>query len=221
MNLGVAHRVDPVFRLVPAPRTNYRQNGSKDFSCCILNFADNSVVLFPTSAVRVSTPHTGESTLAYAQYDAASQVTLLSDVLKNELRLETNSDWNVKIRILADETMDCKGCSAFTLESLHTGEKFVIKDALVVPLFSDDVRTLLHSVDFSTLEHFNCIDILIGQSDKQLLIILEECEGAIPAEPCYVLTGLGPTSGRGKVPSAIPGSLSALRVQVDSYKDSA
>ena len=65
MNLGAADRVDPVSRPLPAPRTNYRQNGSQDFTCRKLNFADNGVVLLRTSAVRVINPHTGESTLAW------------------------------------------------------------------------------------------------------------------------------------------------------------
>ena len=62
-----------------------------------------------TSAVKVMHPHTGESTLAYAQHNTASQVTLTPNALKNELGLETNSDPNIKIPTLADETVDCKG----------------------------------------------------------------------------------------------------------------
>ena len=232
MNLGAADRVDPVSRPVPAPRTNYRQNGSQDFTCRKLNFADNGVVLLRTSAVRIINPHTGESTLAYAQHDTASQVTLISVALKTELGLETNSDPNVKIRTLADETVDCEGRTAFKLESLHTGEKFVIENALVVPQFSDDVSTLPHSVDVTKLKHFQSthvpvapdrkrIDVLIGQSDKQLLTVLEEREGASPEEPNYVLTRLGPIASGGQVPAVISGSLSALRVRVDSYEDAA
>ena len=195
-----------------------------------LIFADNGVVLLRTSAVRVINPHTGESTLAYTQHDTASQVTLISDALKTELGLETNSDPNVKIRTLADETVDCNGRTAFKLESLHTGEKFVIENALVVPQFSDDVGTLPHSVDVTKLKHFQGthvsvapdrkrIDVLIGQSDKQLLTVLEEREGASPEEPNYVLTRLGPIASGGQVPAVISGSLSAVRV--DSYVDAA
>ena len=170
--------------------------------------------------------------MAYAQHDTASQVTLISDALKTELGLETNSDPNVKIRTLADETVACKGRTAFKLESLHTGEKFVIENALVVPQFSDDVSTLPHSVDVTKLKHFQGthdpvapdrkrIDVLIGQSDKQLLTVLEEREGASPEEPNYVLTRLGPIASGGQVPAVISGSLSALRVRVDSYEDAA
>ena len=112
------------------------------------------MVLFRTSAVRVINPNTGKSTSAYAQHDTASQVTLIFDTSKNELGLETNSDPNVKIRALSDETVDCKGRTAFKLELLHTGEKFVTENALVVPQFSDDVSTLPHSVDVTELKHF-------------------------------------------------------------------
>ena len=166
------------------------------------------MVLLRTSAVRVINPNTGKSTLAYTQHDTASQVMLISDALKTELGLETNSDPNVKIRTLSDETVDCKGRTAFKLESLHTGEKFVIENALVVPQFSDDDSTLPHSVDVTELKHFqgmhvpvapNCnrIDVLIGQSDKLLLTVLEEREGASSEEPNYVLTRLGPIASGG------------------------
>ena len=229
VNLGAADRVDQVSRPIPAPRTNCRV--SQDYTCRKLNSVDNGVVLLRTSAVRVINPNTGKSTLAYAQHDTASQVTLISDALKTELGLETNSDPNVKIRTISDETVDCKGRTAFKLESLHTGEKFVIENALVVPQFSDDDSTLPHSVDVTELKHFqgthvpvaperNRINVLIGQSDKLLLTVLEEREGASPEEPNYVLTRLGPIASGGRV-SASSGSLSALRVQVESYEDAA
>ena len=110
-------------------RTNYQQNGSQDFTCRKLNSSDNSIAMLHTSALKVINPHTGESTLAYSQQNTASQVTLTSNALKNELGLETNSDPNIKIRTLADETVDCKGRTAFILESLHARENFVIEDA--------------------------------------------------------------------------------------------
>ena len=104
---------------------------------------------------------------------------------------------------MADETVDYKGRTPLKLEPLYTGNKFVFTDALVVPQFSDDVRTLPHSVDVSALEHFKGtsvpvaldrkrIYVLIGQSVKELLIVLEKGEGASPEEPTYVLTRLGP-----------------------------
>ena len=58
------------------------------------------------------------------------------------------------------------------------------------------------------------IDILIGQSDKTLLAVLYECEGADPEESNYVLTRLGPVASDGRVSSAAhKSSLSTLRVQ--------
>ena len=176
------------------------------------------MVLLRTSAVRVINPNTGKSTLAYAQHETASQVALISDVLKNELGLETNSNLKVKICTLSNVTVDCKGRTAFKLKSLHTGEKFIIKNALVVPHFSDNVSTLPHSVDATELKHFqgthvpvaperNRIDDLIGQSDKLLLTVLEEQAGASPEELNYILTRLGPIASGGRV-SASSGSLS-------------
>ena len=62
------------------------------------------------------------------------------------------------------------------------------------------------------------IDVLIGQSDKQLLTVLKEREGASPEEPNYVLTRFELIASAGQVPDVISGSLSGLRVQVDSYE---
>ena len=55
------------------------------------------------------------------------------------------------------------------------------------------------------------IDIVIGQSDKLLLTVLEKREGASPEESNYVLTRLWPIASGGRV-SATSGSLSTLRV---------
>ena len=79
------------------------------YTCRKLKSDDNGVVLLRTSAVRVINPNTGKSTLAYVQHDTASQVTLISDALKDKPGLETNFDLNVKIRTLSDETVDRKG----------------------------------------------------------------------------------------------------------------
>ena len=72
-----------------------------------------------------------------------------------------------------------------------------------MPEFVDDECVLPHSVDTSGLEHFygvniptlpykRCIDILIGQTDKFLLTVLEEREEIRPEDPNYVFTHLGP-----------------------------
>ena len=59
MNVGAADRVDPVSRPVSTPRTNTDKTEVKNFTCRNLSFADNSVVLLCTSAVRVINPHVG------------------------------------------------------------------------------------------------------------------------------------------------------------------
>ena len=48
---------------------------------------DFNGALLRTSAVRVVYPQTGKSTLAFAQHDAGSQATLISERLKTELGL--------------------------------------------------------------------------------------------------------------------------------------
>ena len=180
----------------------------------ISNQGDDSrkVVLLRTSAVRVINPVTGKSTLAYAQHDTASQATLISDRLKNELDLKTMSDPTVTIKTLSDQTAITEGRTDFCLESLSTGEEFSVKNALVVPNFSDDESVLPHSVDIAGLDNFHnveiptipgrkSIDVLIGQTDKNLLTVLHESENVDPDKPNYVLTKLGPIASGGRVPA--------------------
>ena len=50
----------------------------------------SSTILLRTSAVKVVNPRTGKATHAYAQHDTASQATLISESLKNELGLGTD-----------------------------------------------------------------------------------------------------------------------------------
>ena len=150
---------------------------------------ENSIILLRTSAVKIANPLTGKSTLAYAQHDTASQATLISDDLKSELGLKVTPDPAVSLRTFADLPVASGGRTNFKLESLHSGEEFKVRNALVVPKFSDDVNTLPHAVDTTTLKHFQGVhilvapgrahvDVLIDQADKSLLAVLEKREGA-------------------------------------------
>ena len=89
---------------------------------------------------------------------------------------------------------------------------YSINDALVVPDFLGDEGSLphvvkvshsnhFHGVDIPTLPQRDKIDILIGQTDKELLAVLEEREGLTPDEPNLVLTRLGPIASGGRVSS--------------------
>ena len=109
----------------------------------------------------------------------------------------------VTIRTLADEKITNSGRTNFNLESLHNGEKYHISNAYAVPKFCDEKDTLSHTGDITTLEHFDgvdtpvapnreCADILIGQSDKALLTVLEERETKIYTRQtlCSLILGL-------------------------------
>ena len=170
----------------------------------------NKIVLLRACAVKVINPRTGRFTLAYAQHDTASQGTIVSKSLMDELGLVASKSSEIHIRTLANEFTPCRGVVNFELESLTTGERFDVENALVVPELVDDECVLPHSVDTSGLEHFGgvniptlpykrCIDILIGQTDKFLLTVLEEREGIRPKDPNYVLTRLGPIASGGCV----------------------
>ena len=121
--------------------------------------ASSGVVLLRTSAVKVINPVTGKSTLAYAQHDTASQATLISESLKNELELDTKRDSTVTIRTLSEQTADIQGRTEFKMQSLYSGEDFLIENALVVPNFSDEENILPHAIDTAGLENFVDVDI--------------------------------------------------------------
>ena len=124
------------------------------------------------------------------------------------MNLEVNSDSGVTIRTLAEQTTNSEGLTQFTIQSLTNNKKFDIERALIVQEFADEESTLPHSVNVTRLEHFRGvkipviskrknIDVLIGQSDKLLLTVLEEREGLNPDEPNYVLTRLGTIASGG------------------------
>ena len=54
-------------------------------------------------------------------------------------------------------------------------------------------------VNIPTIPDRDKIDILIGQSDKELLVVLDERDGSNPEEPNFVLTRLGPIACGGRV----------------------
>ena len=184
---------------------------------------EGGTVLLRTSAVRVVNLSNGRSTLAYAQHDTASQATLISDTLKEELGLKVEPDPTITIRTLADQSARCFGRTSFTLKSLANGEVYDITDALVVPSLSENESTLPHAVDTGGLIHFRgvklpvipnrkSVDILIGQSDKLLLTVLKEQEGQKPDEPNLVFTRLGPIASEGRV-QCRSSSLQTLKIQ--------
>ena len=92
-----------------------------------------------------------------------------------------------------------------------------------MPKFSDEENILSHVVNTSMFNHFqgveipiistrNCIDELIGQSDRALLTVLKEQEGEDPNEPSLVYTRLGPIARGGRVQGS-SNSVRTMRVQ--------
>ena len=189
-----------------------------------------NAVLLRTSAVKVVNPDTGKATFAYAQHDTASQATLISKSLRDELGLSTDHDQATAIRTLAEQTISSHGTTEFQVESLSTGEAFKITNALVVPDFTDDANILPHFVNTTGLEHFNgveiptipyrkSIDVLIGQSDKLLLTVLEEREGLTPDDPNFVLTRLGPIASGGRQVGSRSNLCQSRRAEVGEISD--
>ena len=91
----------------------------------------NKMVLLRTCAVKVINPRTGRFTLAYAQHDTASQGTIVSKSLMDELGLVASKRSQIHIRTLPNKFKPCRGVVNFELESLTTGERFDVENALV------------------------------------------------------------------------------------------
>ena len=127
------------------PDAGKKQTGADQTVVRKLAF-NNDLVMLRTSAVRVINPVTGKFTLAYAQHDAASQATLISKSLRDELGLATKTDYAIAIRTLAEQTMRSDGLTNFEIELLSNKETFLIKNALAVPDFVNDNNVLPHAV---------------------------------------------------------------------------
>ena len=175
-----------------------------------VGFDEGGTVLLRTSAVTVVNLSNGHSTLAYVQHDTASQATLISDTLKEELGLKVVPDPAITIRTLADQSARCFGRTNFTLKSLANGEVYDILMLWWCLDFPKMNPLCLMLVDISGLIHFcevklpvipicKGVDILIGQSNKLLLIVLKEQEGQKPDEPNLICTCLGPIASGGRV----------------------
>ena len=220
--MEVTETTSPV-RPIPTKTFNAKSN----VQVMKVEVADEGTVLLRTCAVEVINPKNGRSTLVYAQHDTASQATLISDTLKEELALDVLPDPFITVHTLSDQTTNCLGRTDITIKSLvNNEEEFKISGALVVPKFSDDESTLPHAVDTCKLNHFKgvkvpvldnrkCIDILIGQSDRTLLSVLSEQEGSSPNEPSLVFTRLGPIASGGRVPGS-SNTVRTLRAQTNS-----
>ena len=109
---------------------------------------------------------------------------------------------------MSDQTIITEGRTDFSLESLST-EEISVRNALLMPNFSDDESILPHSVDIAGLDKFNveiltvsgwkCIDLLIGQACKNLLTVLHRSENNDLDKSNCVLTKLGPIASGGHV----------------------
>ena len=74
--------------------------------------------------------------------NTASQATLISKSLRDELELATKTDHAITIRTLAEQTMRNGGLASFEIKSLSNKETFAIKNALVelLTVFGGKIR---------------------------------------------------------------------------------
>ena len=165
-------------------------------------------VLLRISAVEVINPLNGKPAFACAQHYTGLQVTSVSDRLQNESGLDVR-DESVVLRTWADQTTESGGFTHFDLQSLADDRIYHVHGALVVPNFAEESACLPHAVKVAHLKHFldvniptiphrNKIDILIGQSDKELLVVLDDRGGSNSEESKFVLIRLGPIASGGR-----------------------
>ena len=121
----------------------------------------------------------------------------ISQILCDELNLETKTNSAATLYTLSDQNAVTKGRTYFELKFLSTIEKFPIENAFFVLYFNDHKNVLPRAVDITGLENFRevniltiserkCIDMLIGQADSHLLTILDEREKAHSGKLNYV-----------------------------------
>ena len=130
VNLGAA-------KSVSTEKSNEEETSTENVVVRKIVPKNNNLVLLRTSAAKVINPSSGKCALMYAQHDTASQVTLISERLCNELGLKKKDSNAITILTLAEETTPASGVVEFNLESLTTKEIFTVNDVVVVP---DDDR---------------------------------------------------------------------------------
>ena len=175
------------------------------------------------SAVRVINPGTGVSTLAYAQHDSGSEVTLVSASLADELSLRRGETSLVTLHTVSGSTTSTFSHVSMKVQTLHNGDQFNINKALVMPAWSDESYTLPHhynlsslsqfdNVDMKKLPHRPNVDILLGLDNSNLMRVLEERIGE-EGEPHAIETPIGWVASGGKF-SEDPVSYRSRRIAV-------
>ena len=175
------------------------------------------------SAVRVINPATRVSTLAYAQHDSGSEVTLVSASLADELSLRRGATSVVTLHTVSGSTTSTFSHVSMKVQTLHNGDEFNINKALVMPAWSDESYTLPHhynlssfsqfdNVDVKKLPHRSNVDILLGLDNSNLMRVLEERIGE-EGEPHAIQTPIGWVASGGKF-SEDPVSYRSRRVAV-------
>ena len=168
-------------------------------------------VLTRISAVRVIDPLTGNSKEVYAQLDSGSEVTLISTSLAQQLGLTLEEKPQITLHTISGSTKSDFYRMSFDLQALHTGERFSIQKALVMPTWSDEIYTLPHDYDLSFYHHFHDVsiitlptqsqvDILLGLDNSYLMKVLEERTGT-KNELHTIHTQIGWVASEGWTPS--------------------
>ena len=153
-------------------------------------------------AARVINPQTGKSKLVYCQQDGGSQLTIISNKLVEELKLEPYDQASFGIESMTGATLTHSDLIRFNLQSLFSDETFALSNVVTHSPWLDDMNTLPHRQDMSTFAHFKdvelfelpentTVDLLIGNDNAFFMTVLEERVGASRSDPHAILTPLG------------------------------
>ena len=148
--------------------------------------------------MRVLNPRSGASVLVYAQHDPGSQITLMSSDLFTELGLNAEGESLLTLHTLSDSQTRHFKHASFSVEALHSDQRFSGRKAIVIPPWSHEGYTLPHKQDLSVYPHFYHVEtyglpsrstvyLLIGLDNSSLRTVVEEREG----EPHAIETPLG------------------------------
>ena len=126
-------------------------------------------------------------------------MTSISNKLVEELNLEPHDQASFRIETMTGATLVHSDLVRFNLQSLFSDETFVLSNVVTHSSWRDDMNTLPHRQDMSTfkdvelfeLPENKTVDLLIGNDNAFLMIVLEERVGASRSDLHAILTPLG------------------------------
>ena len=153
------------------------------------------------TTARIFNPATGKQKLVHCQHDPGSQLTFVSSMLVQDLRIVFFDRTSFKLSALIGAQDNFAEIIPFGLQSLDINEMFCDETAVVHEPCSDDVEGLPHRQLFNELKHFedvdvftidgrDIVDVIIGNDSLILMTVIEEKRGELRDEPHAIFHSL-------------------------------